>query len=164
MKREAGKRTPGTFTGSYRFRVEGKPEPQGSARAFRRGDRVVITSDNPKNRSWRDIVGYAFRSNCHERLAAPVGVELEFIMPRTTSLPKRKATPPQTTLPDLDKLVRSVLDAGTEGGGWEDDARITSIRAEKRYAEPGEEPGVLIHAYHRGWIPADLFRIGSGSL
>lgn len=126
------------------FFVAGVPQSQGSTRAFVVKGRAVTTSANPKNKSWRESVAAEFRVHCTSLLEIPIRVELEFVMPRTTSLPKTK-TRPHTTKPDLDKLIRSIFDAGS-GVAWADDARVNRISATKRYADIGEQSGVWIAA------------------
>ena len=77
----------------------------------------------------------------------PVRVQLEFVLPRPTSLPKSKPTPAAVKRPDTDKLVRAVLDALT-GVVWGDDSQVVALHATKRVAELGEQPGVSITAVH----------------
>lgn len=125
--------------------VAGVPQSQGSTRAFVRGGRAVTTSANSKNKSWRESVHSAMQEVCSKLLEEPVAVNLIFIMPRTKSLPKTKVRP-HTTSPDLDKLVRSVLDAGT-GVLWRDDSVVHSIFTKKQYAKPAEQSGVFISAW-----------------
>ena len=45
--------------------------------------------------------------------------------------------------PDLDKLVRAILDAGS-GVAWRDDSQVISITATKRVAELHEQPGAKL--------------------
>jgi len=45
--------------------------------------------------------------------------------------------------PDLDKLLRGLLDA-LQGVLVRDDAQIVSIEACKRFASEGESPGVIV--------------------
>jgi len=46
--------------------------------------------------------------------------------------------------PDLDKLVRAVLDGITEGGAIHDDAQVCAIAASKTYAGQWIAPGADI--------------------
>lgn len=124
------------------FFVAGVPQSQGSTRAFVVKGRAVTTSDNPQNKSWREAVRTGFENHCTALLPPPIVVELRFVLPRIQSLPKTREIP-HTKKPDLDKLVRSVLDAGT-GVAWHDDAQIQAIRTSKRYALINEQSGVLI--------------------
>lgn len=124
------------------FWVAGVPQSQGSTRAFVVKGKAVTTSANPKNKSWREAVRSGFEQHFASLVEVPVKVELTFVLPRTQSLPKRFERP-HTTKPDLDKLIRSCLDAGT-GIAWADDARVDSITARKRYALVNEQSGVRI--------------------
>lgn len=128
--------------------VAGIPQSQGSTRAFVVNGKAVTTSANPKNKSWRESVAAGLREASSSLLEIPITVELEFVMPRTKSQPKTREIP-HTKKPDLDKLIRSVLDAGT-GVVWTDDSCVTSIRASKRYAEIGAQSGVFISAWTSG--------------
>jgi crossover junction endodeoxyribonuclease RusA len=58
----------------------------------------------------------------------PVRITIIFIMPR----PKTVKRPYPTVAPDLDKLVRGVLD-GLTGIAYEDDAQVIEIHAHKVY-------------------------------
>lgn len=125
--------------------IAGIPQSQGSSRAFVRGGRAVVTSANPKNKSWRESVRSAMQEACSELLEEPVAVDLVFVMPRPKSHPKTKIKP-HTSAPDLDKLVRSVLDAGT-GVLWRDDSIVHSIVTKKKYANIGEQSGAFVSAW-----------------
>lgn len=125
--------------------IAGIPQSQGSTRAFVVNGRAVTTSANPKNKSWRESVASELRAQNTELLASPVSVELEFAMPRTKTLPKTKVRA-HTTKPDIDKLLRSVLDAG-KGVTWSDDACIDRVTVSKRYANIGEQSGVYLSAW-----------------
>jgi crossover junction endodeoxyribonuclease RusA len=141
---------------SLDFIVEGKPEPQGSVRAFvpqkdgkpmRRGDGSVIvnlTSDNPALKRWRQSVGAAalpLRPTVHERGVA-VAVEVTFFLARplnqmgtgrNAGVVKDHAPAAPVVLPDVDKLARATLDALT-GVCFEDDSQVVELTARKRYA------------------------------
>lgn len=95
---------------------------------------------------WRQAIGYKARAE-YRRLPpheGPIGLTLEFIMPAR----KREPAPPgpHTVVPDLDKLVRAVLDALT-GIAYRDDSQVTHILASKRRATAEEKTGVLITAW-----------------
>jgi crossover junction endodeoxyribonuclease RusA len=129
--------------------IPGVPIPQGSTRAFVVAGRAVTTAANVKTRPWRaDLqagLAYHLERTGIEGIALPAGpvaVELSFLMPRRKTEPKR-TTPGHTRKPDLDKLIRAVLDAMT-GIVFTDDAQVVSIEATKRTAALAEPPGVLV--------------------
>ncbi|WP_312811096.1 RusA family crossover junction endodeoxyribonuclease [Corynebacterium variabile] len=125
------------------FHVAGVPAPQGSKNAYRRGGRVVLVESSKKVKPWRAAVAQAATiAYLHaEPIDGPVTVEVEFILPRPKSLPKRITD--MVRKPDLDKLVRSTLDA-LSGIAYVDDNRVTRIVATKTYAASPEDAGATI--------------------
>ena len=131
------------------FHVAGLPTPQGSKSAvIIQGRPVVIDGGTAKARrahkAWREGVHEAARSwiSWHQLsegpwtpIDEPVRVCLTFLMPRTTSKPHRVM---HATKPDIDKLVRSVLDSLTTGGLLVDDSRVSIIEASKQYADEND--------------------------
>jgi crossover junction endodeoxyribonuclease RusA len=143
--------------------VPGRPAPQGSkmARPIYKGRGAAkqftgkvaqVESSKPGLETWRADVRAAFLycGNPIVRFAdgQPVSVRLTFVMPRPSGMPKRKPTPPHTKRPDVDKLLRAVLDALTSAGVLHDDCQVVEQHAVKRYAELDETPGCLIHVQH----------------
>lgn len=134
----------------FRCRVVGVPQPQGSARAFVRGGRPIVTSANPKNGAWRDSMSCAFAEaiDSQSRLPPPlfdcaVEVSAMFVMPRTKTMGKKGK--PHTVKPDCDKLIRSLCDSLSESQVIRDDCLIVSYAwVTKRYADIGEQPGVVV--------------------
>jgi Holliday junction resolvase RusA-like endonuclease len=148
--------------GPCQFFVPGLPVTQGSTQAFivkgARGPRAVVTHKNPKRlRSWRlDVAAKAkatipplvLTQTVHER--APITLRLEFFLPAPKSRPITLKTDRQRALwayhakrPDLDKLIRAVLDALT-GTAFADDAQVFHVTATKDYAVHPQRPGVRI--------------------
>jgi crossover junction endodeoxyribonuclease RusA len=127
--------------------IPGLPQPQGSARAFRRGQRVIVTSANPKLAAWRDRLAFGIVASrggrpCH-RHDGPVRLEVTFALPRPKSCPKSRTFP--LTRPDLDKLVRACCDSMTDAGVWRDDAQMVALLAMKTYTT--DTPGVTLTAW-----------------
>jgi crossover junction endodeoxyribonuclease RusA len=125
------------------FFVPGIPRPQGSKDHMGNGRLVESSKGLPE---WRWRVGLAANQARHGKalLSGPVRATLVFVMPRPKSFKPSQPTPPHTSTPDLDKLVRGVLDALT-GTLLVHDALVTSLGdTAKRYAEPAEQPGVEI--------------------
>jgi len=131
---------------TLRFTVYGEAQPQGSAKAFvpKGWSRPVITSDNPKNKGWRQLVAEAANQALGalapaERALLLEGVRLSlaFYLPRPKSLPKRATA--HTKAPDLDKLVRSCCDALSQIV-FRDDSQVCELVAVKHYAGAGQPP------------------------
>jgi len=126
--------------------VHGTPQPKGSLKAFRayRSKRLVVTSDNPKLRAWQlSVRAAALQTRGRWRtFAGPVTVHCQFVLPRPTSYPRRVVH--HTRKPDLDKLVRAVLDALAADVLFGDDAAVIDLHASKAYACAGVVPGVVI--------------------
>jgi crossover junction endodeoxyribonuclease RusA len=117
------------------FRVYGIPIPQGSMRGFiGRGKgkpRVILTSANTKTQPWRqDVAAQAIKAGVPHIAVGPVELDITFFMPHPVSRPKKYTHP--DVRPDLDKLIRAILDALT-GIAWRDDAQVCKIRASKIY-------------------------------
>jgi Holliday junction resolvase RusA-like endonuclease len=117
------------------FRVYGTPIPQGSMRGFvSRGvgkARVILTSANTKTEPWRqDVAAQAIKAGIEPIPTGPVRLHVVFYLPRPKSRPKKCIHP--DVRPDLDKLLRAVLDALTSIG-FRDDAQVCELVAEKCY-------------------------------
>jgi Holliday junction resolvase RusA-like endonuclease len=81
-------------------------------------------------------------------LDGPLRVNITFVSPR----PKRMAVLPgdtpegriyKTTKPDIDNLLKMVLDIITQSEIWEDDNRVVCISCEDYYASKSEDPHTL---------------------
>jgi crossover junction endodeoxyribonuclease RusA len=136
---------PTSYNTLLAFRVYGVPQPKGSTRAFLpKGSRFpVVTSANAKVKPWAQEISGAAASIARglDTTDRAISVQLDFYLSRPASAPKRVWAPIRK--PDLDKLVRAVLDALT-GIAWRDDAQVVSIQTTKRFATPVEPPGVSV--------------------
>jgi len=123
------------------FAVWGTPVPQGSKRVF--GGNVVEVAD-ARLRSWRqDVAAQASAAmHGHSPFSEPVEIRLTFHFSRPKghfgtgrNQDRLKPSAPIApgVKPDLDKLVRSVLDALT-GVVFRDDAQVVWLTARKCYA------------------------------
>lgn len=124
--------------------VRGRPEAKGSWRVSRTGH---LFSDNPRLRGWADRVAseVAAELNGTGLLLGSVAIIAEFRLTRpkshfTGTGALRKGAAPAPRRPDLDKLVRGLLDALT-GVVFADDSQVTDLDACKVYAEA---PGVML--------------------
>ena len=124
------------------FFVPGKPVPQGSKKHVGRG---ILIESAKGLKDWRATVALAASNGPFIAKPNPVTIGVTFIMPRPASTPKKK-TPPAVKRPDLDKLVRGVLDA-LSSVSYDDDSQVVQINAKKRLAVEGEPPGAHIYVY-----------------
>lgn len=140
--------------------AHGIPGPQGSKRHLGHG---VLVESSALVAPWRAVVTRAAAFAMKEppgwdpgRLD-PIEVALVFTLTRPASHYRtgrnagelRAAAPEEpVTRPDLDKLIRSTLDALTDAGALADDSRVVELRAVKVY--PGghldslDSPGAVI--------------------
>lgn len=134
---------------SLRVFVAGKPAPQGSKRYLGvKGGKGITVESSKAVAPWRADVRDAVAGEMGEWFATfqpgqALHVELNFVMPRPVSTPKR-STPPAVKRPDVDKLARAVLDALSSAGVWCDDSQVTHLVASKRIAQMGERSGCHI--------------------
>lgn len=136
------------------FRVFGTPKPQGSKRHV--GNGVMIESAGEALRTWREDVKQAAldeRAELNEPLSGALGVQVIFVLARPRSHFRtgrnahllRDAAPDfPWRKPDIDKLLRSTLDAITAAGLYTDDACVCFVTASKTYAVNGTAPGARI--------------------
>lgn len=132
-------------TREWRFFVAGVPIQQGSSRAFLdKQGRPFITSDTRRNlKFWRDTVHTGATQHFEALLQGPVGLQVEFILPRPQSTPRRLRRPWHTKKPDADKLIRAVFDA-LRGVAYKDDAQVARFYVSKVVAAEGEQTGARI--------------------
>lgn len=129
--------------------VPGRPAPQGSKRHIGHG-RMIESSRHLA--PWRQHIAIAAHNAMHHRalIDGAVTIRIQFVMPRPVGTPKSR-TPPAVKRPDLDKLVRAVLDAAS-GTIWRDDSQIVEITATKRIADAAETPGAVIDIIEAGYV------------
>ena len=144
-----------------RITVHGTPAPQGSKRHVGNG---VMVESSKKVKPWRQDVKHAALEaipdySCGCEPNAPewgtddaLQVEITFYLPRprghygtgrNAGTLKASAPTRPHTRPDLDKLLRSTLDALGEAGLWADDSRVAVLLGEKQYADH-RPPGAVI--------------------
>jgi Holliday junction resolvase RusA-like endonuclease len=129
-----------------KFTVYGEPIPKGSTRAFVVNGKAVTTNANKKTKDWQLLVAMAAQEYRPNKLMEDaVGLQLTFTMPRPRSISVKKRPLP-TVKPDLDKLIRCILDALT-GIMFIDDSQVTEIKAVKHYDDGDGAPGVEVIIY-----------------
>lgn len=120
------------------FTVYGRPEPQGSTRAFviPGTNRASITSDNTKLKPFRSEVARMALASLPcaapmfgKGVAVQVSVAFHFRKPESA---KKRSWP--VVKPDIDKLLRAILDSLT-GVVFHDDAQVVSLSGFKHYGD-----------------------------
>jgi Holliday junction resolvase RusA-like endonuclease len=129
--------------------VVGLPAPQGSKSGFynKATGRVQMVESSKKVKPWRqDVVASALNVKAETGWAAPAGpveVQIVFHMPRPkyhfgsgarAHLLKPGAPVYVDKKPDIDKLVRSTLDALTSADVLRDDAQVGRLVIDEVYA------------------------------
>lgn len=127
-----------------RFSVVGVPQQKGSMRAFvpKGWTRPILTSANAKLKGWQQLVTEAAadairRTPTFRPIETAARVQIVFHMPRPKVI--KDGMPPHTKAPDIDKLLRGVLD-GLAQIAFRDDALVVEVAARKQYARPTDVP------------------------
>lgn len=127
------------MTTEIRFSVRGVAAPQGSTRAFVVKGRAITTNKTPALTAWRQAIAEEARKVAPPALLeGALNVTCYFAFTAPKSRKKQGMTHYQR--PDIDKLLRAVLDACT-GILWHDDAQVQVLRGQKVYLDP---PGVEV--------------------
>lgn len=159
---------------TLRIVVHDLPAPQGSKRGLvnRHTGRVALVESSRRLPVWREAVKAAALVAAAEGGAfitgGPVAVSITFTMPRpgyhwrtgrNAHLLRDGAAKAPTGKPDLDKLVRSTLDALTAAGVFGDDAQVVELVCSKVYpSTTGEDslpyPGGVIRV--NPWVADEV--------
>jgi len=137
---------------SFSFTVFGyEPRPQGSkkyvgTRRTKAGANIpLIIEASPGLPVWRKAVSDAVKqamidSGDLSKFEGAVKVEAVFYLTRKKSVTRQYPTVP----PDLDKILRSLMDGiSAKGEGvWGDDSQVVRLEVSKKYATG--EPGVAV--------------------
>ncbi len=129
--------------------VWGIAEPKGSARAFVRNGRAVITSDNPDLKKWEALIRFEAERVFEKdprRFEFAVALTVVFHLPRPASVSARKRPLP-TVKPDLSKLARAAEDPLT-GVIWRDDAQVVKLNVSKVYTDGPPHAVITVSEYH----------------
>jgi crossover junction endodeoxyribonuclease RusA len=149
------------------FYVNGIPAPQGSKTAYinkHTGRANVVDQNGATLKPWReDVRAAALKHGGRIAPGEALTAQIMFYLPRPKShfrtgrnagLLRDAAPDVPRTKPDLDKLVRAVLDALTSAGTYADDANVVLVSAGKFYAD-ARPPGAEVRLEAWGDIPAD---------
>lgn len=134
------------LVGRVCIEVFGRPTTQGSKKAFvhaKTGKAILTEQMGAQLHTWREDVRQAAKPwQGAFGPKEPLELAVHFTLAKPTSAPKRRRSWPVSRRNDLDKLLRSTLDALTSSGVYDDDSQIISVQATKSY--PGEGLGPTI--------------------
>jgi len=108
----------------------------------------IVTDTNRNAKSWQQLIAGEASRRLNEHpsptlVAGPVVLGARFYLPRPKAYERRRGVLVHTKKPDLDKLLRAVLDALT-GVVFGDDSQVVEIHAAKRYTDGEEIPHAVI--------------------
>lgn len=133
------------------FTVFGIPKPKGSLKPFtyqKEGKTKVAMSRDKKHVDWENLVRNEAQRHAQNGYSTnPLRIKLEFYLTKPKSRIRKYSNPYPypSTRPDLDKLVRSILDSLT-GVLFKDDSQVCEIEAFKMYvADPDNPPRVNVY-------------------
>ena len=139
---------------SFEVRIPGPPIGKGRPRATVRGGHVR-TYTPKRTAQWEAraavVISDAWGNGAP--LDGAVAVEIIALFPRPGRLVwKRKPMPrePHISSPDVDNIVKAVLDATEKAGVVRNDRIVFAVRVEKWYCSGEESPGVLLRVYGPG--------------
>ena len=125
--------------------AKGLPKAQPRVKAYSRGGKAgVYTPETKALREWRHEVEAVMARHMDKQLDGAFEVRLEFYMPRPKShfrtgkyshIMKVDAPIDHTSKPDLDNLVKLILDVITKSGYWKDDSQVIELSVCKNYAD-----------------------------
>jgi Holliday junction resolvase RusA-like endonuclease len=115
------------------FEVSGQPVPQGSMKVI---NGHIIHTRGSALAAWRSAIALEARRAGAFPTRAPIVIHMTFYMVKPRTVKRLEPSVP----PDLDKLIRAVLDALT-ATAYTDDGQVVEIHAKKTY---GEFPKVSI--------------------
>lgn len=119
--------------------MAGQPIQQGSMRAF---NNRIVHNKTKELTAWRNQVALHAVAAGLRPFDGAVGITLKFFYNRPKTVSRALPTVP----PDLDKQIRSILDALT-GVAYKDDGQVVSIQATKEYGLPGVE--IAVESYQK---------------
>ena len=135
---------------ALRVTIPGQPVPKGRPRFYMRGKHLKVHTD-AKTKAFENKVAMIIGTDPALRgqprplcgVRSPVRVDIQAIFQRPASMMRKADSDelvPHAKRPDLDNVVKAVLDGIQAAGGliWKDDGQVQCLRAESWYAEKWE--------------------------
>jgi len=118
-----------------------EPYPQPRPRVTCRG-KIPRAYEVPRATAWKAAALLLIKQEMKrwkvKKFTGPLRVSCEFAL-------KRGAVPIERTKPDLDNLAKSLLDAATNAGLWQDDRQVVELSLRKRFA--GGAPYITLNVW-----------------
>jgi Holliday junction resolvase RusA-like endonuclease len=135
----------------HSFRIDWTPPKathQGSATILKDSRTGRLFTGKPKGspgaKAKKQWIFWLAQYRPREPFTGPLEVQITITYPWRTKDPLKKRAlgpAPMDTKPDLDNLLKLVLDAMTACRFWKDDNQVTDLKAKKRL---GDRPGVKV--------------------
>ena len=125
--------------------LQGQPRSLGRPRGTRTGRQYTA----PKDREYQ-ATHLAALGESPKAITGPIRIQMIFISKRPQRLQGKKHSDSRIwkpTKPDLDNMIKMVLDILTKWGIWQDDNQVVSIQAEDYYCGKHEEPHTIFQIY-----------------
>jgi len=123
--------------------IPGQPVAKGRPRFAKRGKFTKVFTDE-KTARWENLVALATAASMvgKKPMEGALLVDAIFWLKRPKSIPKKVKFPVKK--PDLDNMVKALLDGMTQGGIWGDDSQVVDLASGKRYELEGQGVGVSV--------------------
>ena len=118
--------------GRHRCSKHGRPYLPEKSRAGLKKNTFVIAAAMRDQEIWL----------IHQKI--PISVELVFVHPRPKNMRYSDKRTPKTTKPDLDNLIKMIMDSCSRANVWHDDNQITQVTAHDFYASSSEQEAKTI--------------------
>ena len=107
-----------------------KPKPAPRPRVTRR--RTYNAKDYT---DWKKGLSFLAKTKIKKPLENEICLRIDFFyeIPKSWSIKKKESTKWHTTKPDIDNLIKSVMD-GLNSIAYKDDSQVVSIQARKQYS------------------------------
>lgn len=127
------------------FVVPGPPVAKGRPRFGRSRSGAPVTYTDAKTAAWEDTVAWYARGAAQGQRweSEPIVVDVVAVLARPKRLLRRGDPDGEIAAPvkpDVDNLVKAVLDGLNRSGVWGDDGQVVRLVASKRYAAKGAGP------------------------
>ena len=125
----------------YHIFVNGLPKAQPRPRMARNGHVY-----NPHSADvWKEEIKACFRPVLGEPITGPVSLNVLFYLPAPKAMKIADGQYiPHAKKPDLDNLLKAVMDAMSDVGVWNDDAQVSVTKAGKWYTGGKTGAGIVV--------------------